>query len=104
MLDRVESQIRANEKLVSDSVPEPDLDEPATKKKASAMSHGIGSLKVENAAAHVSVLLSTEVPRPSRATAPRETGSGRQRYRVGFERRGLGVEGEIDDEMREKVE
>ena len=77
---------------------------PRAKKKASTMSHGIGSPKAENAAANVSVLVSTETPRPSRATALRETGSGRQRDRVGFERRGLGFEGETDEEMREKVE
>ena len=64
------------------------------KKKASAMSHGIGSPKAENAMANVSVLVSTEAPRSSRATAPRETGSGRQRDRVRFERRGLGFEEE----------
>ena len=64
------------------------------KKKASAMSHGIGSPKVENAAANVSVLVSTEAQRSSRATTPRETRSGRQRDRVRFERRGLGFEGE----------
>ena len=70
------------------------------KKKASAMSHGNGSPK----SANVSVLVSTEAPRLSRATTPREIGSGRQRDRVGFERRGLGFEGETDGEMREKVE
>ena len=70
------------------------------KMKASMMSQGIGSLKAEN----VSVLVSTEALRPSRVTVPRETGSGRQRDRVGFERRGLGFEGETDEEMREKVE
>ena len=78
------------------------------KKKASAMSHGIGSPKAENMAANVSALVSTEAPRSSRATALRETGSGRQRDRVRFERRGLGFEGEsesgTDGEMREKVE
>ena len=70
------------------------------KMKASMMSQGIGSLKAEN----VSVLVSTEALRPSRVTVPRETGSGRQRDRVGFERKGLGFEGETDEEMREKVE
>ena len=74
------------------------------KKKSSAMSHEIGSPKAENAAANVSVLVSTEALRPSKATALRETGSGRQRDRVGLERRGLGFEGETDGEMREKVE
>ena len=74
------------------------------KKKASAMSHEIGSPKAENATANVSVLVSTEALRPSKATAPRETGSGRQRDRVGLERKGLGFEGETDGEMREKVE
>ena len=64
------------------------------KKKASVMSHGIGSPKAENVAANVSVLVSTEALRSSRATAPRETGSGRQRDRVRFERRGLGFKGE----------
>ena len=98
MLNRVESQIRANDELVSDLVPESDLDEPRAKKKASMMNHGIGSPKSENAIANVSVLVSTE------ASRPRKTGSGRQRDRVGFERRGLGFEGEIDGEMREKVE
>ena len=73
---------------------------PRAKKKASAMSHRIGSPKSVN----VSVLVSTKAPTLSRATAPRETGSGRQRDRVGFERRGLGFEGETDGEMREKVE
>ena len=47
---------------------------PRAKKKASAMSHGIGSPKAENAAANVSVLVSTEAPRPSSATAPRGRG------------------------------
>ena len=81
---------------------------PRAKKKASAMSHRIGSSKAENAAANFNVLVSMEVPRSSRATAPRETGSGRQRDKVRFERRGLGFEGEseskTDGEMREKVE
>ena len=74
------------------------------KKKVSAMSHKIRSPKAENVVANVGVLVSTEAPRPSRATAPRETGSGRQRDRVGFERRGLEFEGETDGEMREKAE
>lgn len=43
---------------------------PRAKKKASAMSQGIGSPKAENAAEKVSVLVSTEAPRPIRATAP----------------------------------
>ena len=46
------------------------------------MSHGIESLKAENTTANVSVLVNTEAPRSSRATAPRETGSGRQRDRL----------------------
>ena len=78
---------------------------PQAKKKASAMSHRIESLKAENAAANVSVLVSTEAPRSSRATTPREIGSGRQRDRVRFERRGLGFEGEErepDSEREEK--
>ena len=65
------------------------------KKKARAMSHGIGSPKAENAAAKVSVLVSTKAPRSSKATVSREIGSGRQRDRVGFERRGLGFEGRL---------
>ena len=73
------------------------------KKKVSAMSHRIGSPKAENAAANVGILVSTEAPRPSRAMAPRETGSWRQRDRVGFERKGLEFEGETDGEMREKA-
>ena len=77
---------------------------PRAKKKASAISHGIGSPKAENATANVSVLVSTEAPRLSRVTVPKETGSGRQRDRVGFERRELGFEGETDGEMREKEE
>ena len=61
------------------------------KKKVSAMSHWIRSPKAENAAANVSVLVSTEALRSSRATAPRETGNGRQRDRVRFEeKRGTG--------------
>lgn len=47
---------------------------PRAKKKASAMSQGIGSPKAENAAENVSVLVRTEAPRPMRATAP--SGSG----------------------------
>lgn len=43
---------------------------PRAKKKASAMSHGIGSPNAENAAANVSVRVSTAAPRPSSATAP----------------------------------
>ena len=70
------------------------------KMKASMMSQGIGSLKAEN----VSILVSIKALRPSRVTVPRETGNGRQRDRMGFERRGLGFEGETDEEMREKVE
>ena len=74
------------------------------KKKASAMSHEIGSPKAENAAVNVSVLVSTEALRPSKATAPRETGSGRQRDRVGLERRGLGFEGEERESESEREE
>ena len=81
---------------------------PWAKKKASVMSHGIESPKAENVAANINVLVSTEAPRSSRATAPRETGSGRLRDRVRFERRGFGIEGEseseTDGEVREKVE
>ena len=72
------------------------------------MSHEIGSPKAENAVTNVNVLVSIEAPRSSRATTPRETGSGRQRDRVRLERKGLGFEGEseseTDGEMREKVE
>ena len=78
---------------------------PWAKKEASVMSHGIGSPKAENAAANVNVLVSTDAPRSSRATAPRETGSGRQRDKVRFERRGFGFEGEereLESEREEK--
>lgn len=47
---------------------------PRAKKKASAISHGIGSPKAEKAAAKVRVLVSTAAPRPRSATAP--SGSG----------------------------
>lgn len=47
---------------------------PRAKKKARAMSHGIGSPKAEKAAANDSVLVRTEAPSPMRATAP--SGSG----------------------------
>ncbi|KAG6632462.1 hypothetical protein CIPAW_13G161200 [Carya illinoinensis] len=47
---------------------------PRAKKKASAMSQGIGSPKAENAAAKVRVLVSTEAPSPISATAPRGNG------------------------------
>lgn len=47
---------------------------PRAKKKARAMSHGIGSPKAENAAENVRVLVKTEAPRPIRATAPRGSG------------------------------
>ena len=61
------------------------------------------SPKAENAATNVSVLVSTEAPRSSRATAPRETGSGRQRDRLRFER-GLGFEGEEREPESEREE
>ena len=76
----------------------------SAKKKVSAMSHGIESPKAENAAANVSVLVSTEASRSSRATAPRETGSGKQRDRLRFERRGLGFEGEEREPESEREE
>lgn len=47
---------------------------PRAKKKARAMSHGIGSPKAENAAVNVRVLVRTEAPNPNRATAPRGSG------------------------------
>lgn len=47
---------------------------PRAKKKASAINHGIGSPKAENAAEKVSVFVSTDAPRPIRATAPRGRG------------------------------
>lgn len=47
---------------------------PLAKKNASAMSHGIGSPKAENAAEKVRVLVRTEAPNPINATAP--SGSG----------------------------
>lgn len=55
-------------------LPSPVLMKPLAKKKASAMSHGIGSPKAEKAAAKVRVFVSTEAPRPRSATAP--SGSG----------------------------
>ena len=55
-------------------LPSPVLMKPLAKKKASAMSHGIGSPKAEKAAENVRVLVSTEAPRPRSATAP--SGSG----------------------------
>ena len=74
------------------------------KKKARAMSHGIESPKAENVAANVSVLVSTEAPRSSRATTLRETGNGRQRDRLRFERRGLEFEGEEREPESEREE
>lgn len=47
---------------------------PLAKKKARAMSQGIGSPKAEKAAAKVRVLVRTQAPRPMRATAPRGRG------------------------------
>lgn len=47
---------------------------PRAKKKARAMSQGIGSPKAEKAAAKVRVLVRTEAPSPRRATAPRGSG------------------------------
>lgn len=47
---------------------------PLAKKKARAMSQGIGSPKAEKAAANVRVLVRTQAPRPMRATAPRGRG------------------------------
>lgn len=55
-------------------LPSPVLIKPLAKKKASAISHGIGSPKAEKAAAKVRVLVSTDAPRPRSATAP--SGSG----------------------------
>ena len=84
---------------------ESERDEPRAKKKASAISHGIESPKAKNTAANISILVSTEALRSSRATAPREIGSGRQRDRLRFQRRGLGFEGEereLESEREEK--
>lgn len=47
---------------------------PLAKKKARAMSQGMGSPKPENAAAKGSVLVRTETPNPNIATAPRGKG------------------------------
>jgi len=47
---------------------------PLAKKKARAMSQGIGSPKPENAAANGRVLVRTETPKPNIATAPRGNG------------------------------
>lgn len=47
---------------------------PLAKKNASAISHGIGSPKAENAAEKVRVLVRTEAPNPNNATAPRGSG------------------------------
>lgn len=47
---------------------------PRAKKKASAMSQGMGSPKAEKAAEKVRVLVSTEAPSPSKATAPSGNG------------------------------
>ena len=47
---------------------------PRAKKKARAMSQGMGSPKAEKALAKVSVLVRTDAPRPRSATAP--SGSG----------------------------
>lgn len=43
---------------------------PRAKKKATAISQGMGSPKAENAAEKVRVLVRTEAPKPSKATAP----------------------------------
>lgn len=47
---------------------------PRAKKNASAISQGMGSPNAEKAAEKVRVLVSTEAPRPMRATAPRGRG------------------------------
>lgn len=47
---------------------------PRAKKKARAISHGMGSPKAEKAAEKGRVLVRTEAPRPMRATAPRGRG------------------------------
>ena len=83
---------------------ESEHDEPQAKKKVSVISHGIESPKAENAVANISVLVSTEALRLSRATASKETGSGRQRDRLRFERRGLGFKGEEREPESEREE
>ena len=102
--DRRLGPIGPPDRVESEHEEESERDEPRAKKKASAMSHGIESLKAENTTANVSVLVSTEAPRSSRITAPRETGSGRQRDRLRFERRGLGFEGEEKEPESEREE
>lgn len=47
---------------------------PLAKKKAKAISHGMGSPKAEKAAAKVRVLVKTQAPKPIKATAPRGRG------------------------------
>ena len=102
--DRHLGPIGPPDRVESEREEESECDEPRAKKKASTISHGIESPKVENAAANISVLVSTEALRSSRATAPRETGSGRQRDRLRFERRGLGFEGEEREPESEREE
>lgn len=55
-------------------LPRPVLMNPRAKKKASAISQGMGSPKAENAAEKVRVLVRTDAPRPINATAPRGRG------------------------------
>jgi hypothetical protein len=69
-----EEEPKRETKRYAKRLPRPVFINPRAKKKASAISQGMGSPNAENAAEKERVLVRTEAPRPNRATAPRGRG------------------------------